>query len=89
MSVGEEMMVGKPRVRGGVSELCGLCLCRAVGCILGELLNGSPLFPGENDIDQLCCVIRILGTPSPQVWPVCRGSAVGRVGGKYPLSPNT
>ncbi|XP_057346196.1 cyclin-dependent kinase 20 isoform X3 [Manis pentadactyla] len=41
----------------------------AVGCILGELLNGSPLFPGENDIDQLCCVIRILGTPSRQVWP--------------------
>ncbi|XP_004409914.1 PREDICTED: cyclin-dependent kinase 20 isoform X2 [Odobenus rosmarus divergens] len=42
---------------------------RAVGCILGELLNGSPLFPGENDIEQLCCVLRILGTPSPQVWP--------------------
>lgn len=41
----------------------------AVGCILGELLNGSPLFPGENDIEQLCCVLRILGTPSPQVWP--------------------
>ncbi|XP_008589731.1 PREDICTED: cyclin-dependent kinase 20 isoform X3 [Galeopterus variegatus] len=45
----------------------------AVGCIMGELLNGSPLFPGENDIEQLCCVHRILGTPSPQVWPVCRG----------------
>nr|XP_044612718.1 cyclin-dependent kinase 20 isoform X5 [Equus asinus] len=41
----------------------------AVGCILGELLNGSPLFPGENDIEQLCCVLRILGTPSLQVWP--------------------
>ncbi|XP_058157430.1 cyclin-dependent kinase 20 isoform X2 [Dasypus novemcinctus] len=41
----------------------------AVGCIMGELLNGSPLFPGENDIEQLCCVLRILGTPSPQVWP--------------------
>uniref|UniRef100_A0A8B9Y614 Cyclin-dependent kinase 20 n=1 Tax=Bos mutus grunniens TaxID=30521 RepID=A0A8B9Y614_BOSMU len=41
----------------------------AVGCILGELLNGSPLFPGENDIEQLCCVLRILGTPNPQVWP--------------------
>ena len=51
----------------------GFCTCRAVGCILGELLNGSPLFPGENDIEQLCCVLRILGTPSPQVWPVCRG----------------
>ncbi|KAL2781202.1 cyclin-dependent kinase 20 isoform 1, partial [Daubentonia madagascariensis] len=42
---------------------------RAVGCIMGELLNGSPLFPGENDIEQLCCVLRILGTPSPKVWP--------------------
>ncbi|XP_049751527.1 cyclin-dependent kinase 20 isoform X3 [Elephas maximus indicus] len=41
----------------------------AVGCIMGELLNGSALFPGENDIEQLCCVLRILGTPSPQVWP--------------------
>ncbi|XP_074063036.1 cyclin-dependent kinase 20 isoform X5 [Macrotis lagotis] len=41
----------------------------AVGCILGELLNGSPLFPGENDIEQLCCVLQVLGTPSPQVWP--------------------
>ncbi|KAF7486598.1 hypothetical protein GHT09_000955 [Marmota monax] len=41
----------------------------AVGCIMGELLNRSPLFPGENDIEQLCCVLRILGTPSPQVWP--------------------
>uniref|UniRef100_A0A5F8H2V8 Cyclin-dependent kinase 20 n=1 Tax=Monodelphis domestica TaxID=13616 RepID=A0A5F8H2V8_MONDO len=41
----------------------------AVGCILGELLNGSPLFPGENDIEQLCCVLRVLGTPSPKVWP--------------------
>lgn len=51
----------------------------AVGCILGELLNGSPLFPGENDIEQLCCVLRILGTPSPQVWPVCRGPGGGSV----------
>ncbi|XP_035155006.1 cyclin-dependent kinase 20 isoform X2 [Callithrix jacchus] len=42
---------------------------RTVGCIMGELLNGSPLFPGENNIEQLCCVLHILGTPSPQVWP--------------------
>lgn len=25
---------------------------------------------GENDIDQLCCVLRVLGTPSESVWPV-------------------
>ncbi|XP_032819314.2 cyclin-dependent kinase 20 [Petromyzon marinus] len=41
----------------------------AVGCILGELLNCSPLFPGENDIEQLCCVLRVLGTPNQHVWP--------------------
>jgi cell cycle related kinase len=30
----------------------------SVGCILGELINNSPIFPGENDIDQLGIVIR-------------------------------
>ncbi|KAM8862681.1 cyclin-dependent kinase 20 isoform 2-T2 [Spinachia spinachia] len=41
----------------------------AVGCIFGELLNSSPLFPGENDIEQLCCVLRVLGTPTEDSWP--------------------
>lgn len=41
----------------------------AVGCIFGELLNNSPLFPGENDIEQLCCVLRVLGTPDETSWP--------------------
>ncbi|KAK6100237.1 Cyclin-dependent kinase 20 [Batrachochytrium dendrobatidis] len=41
----------------------------AVGCIFGELLNHSPLFPGQNDIDQLYCVIGILGTPTKEIWP--------------------
>ena len=25
---------------------------------------------GENDIDQLCCVLRVLGTPNESIWPV-------------------
>nr|CAB3229415.1 cyclin-dependent kinase 20-like [Phallusia mammillata] len=41
----------------------------AVGCIFGEMLNNSPLFPGENDIEQLCCVLRVLGTPTEESWP--------------------
>ncbi|XP_078485552.1 cyclin-dependent kinase 20-like [Ciona intestinalis] len=41
----------------------------AVGCIFGEMLNNSPLFPGENDIEQLCCVLRVLGTPNETIWP--------------------
>ncbi|CAG0880668.1 unnamed protein product [Cyprideis torosa] len=41
----------------------------AVGCIFGELLTGSPLFPGENDIDQLGVVLYVLGSPTPESWP--------------------
>jgi serine/threonine protein kinase len=43
----------------------------AVGCIFGELLNHSPLFPGQNDIDQLYCVLATLGTPTSESWKVC------------------
>ena len=41
----------------------------AVGTIFGEMLNKSPLFPGESDIEQLCCVLRALGTPDEKKWP--------------------
>ena len=41
----------------------------AVGCIFGELLNSSPLFPGESDIQQLVCVLSQLGTPDEHIWP--------------------
>jgi len=33
----------------------------AIGCIMGELADGNPLFPGENEVDQLDCIIKILG----------------------------
>lgn len=41
----------------------------SVGCIFGEMINRSPIFPGENDIDQLGIVIRALGTPNEAIWP--------------------
>ncbi len=41
----------------------------AAGCVLGEMLNGSPLFPGESDIEQMYKVFSRLGSPSPTVWP--------------------
>ncbi|EDQ92684.1 uncharacterized protein MONBRDRAFT_14035 [Monosiga brevicollis MX1] len=41
----------------------------AVGCIFAEMINSAPLFPGENDIDQLSCVLHTLGTPTPENWP--------------------
>jgi len=36
----------------------------SLGCVLSELLLGSPMFPGSSGVDQLVEVIKILGTPN-------------------------
>ena len=33
----------------------------AIGCIMGELADRNPMFPGDNEIDQLDCIIKVLG----------------------------
>ena len=38
----------------------------AVGCILGEMLLGKPLFPGSSTLDQLQKVMHVTGFPSPE-----------------------
>ena len=40
------------------------------GCILAELLTGYPLFPGEDEADQLATMMEMLGEP-PQKMLVC------------------
>ena len=37
----------------------------AIGCIMGELTDGQPLFPGESEIDQLYLIQKILGPLTP------------------------
>lgn len=34
------------------------------GCILTELFTGYPLFPGENENEQLACIMEIFGAPN-------------------------
>ncbi|KAH8856450.1 Dual specificity tyrosine-phosphorylation-regulated kinase 4, partial [Schistosoma japonicum] len=36
----------------------------SLGCILPELYTGRPLFPGENENEQLACIMEVLGVPS-------------------------
>mmetsp|Transcript_3644 Transcript_3644/g.3761 ORF Transcript_3644/g.3761 Transcript_3644/m.3761 type:complete len:444 (-) Transcript_3644:408-1739(-) len=36
------------------------------GCVLAELLTGSPLFPGSSGVDQLVEIIKVLGTPTKE-----------------------
>lgn len=35
----------------------------SLGCILAELVTGQPLLPGEDEGDQLACIIELLGMP--------------------------
>lgn len=33
----------------------------SVGCIMGELMDGQPIFPGDDTLDQLYHIMRVLG----------------------------
>ena len=34
----------------------------SLGCILAELYTGYPLFPGENEVEQLACIMEVRET---------------------------
>ncbi|VDO69767.1 unnamed protein product [Schistosoma margrebowiei] len=37
------------------------------GCLVAELINGLPLFPGEDETDQMACIMEVLGLPHPNL----------------------
>ncbi|CAH8522751.1 unnamed protein product [Heterobilharzia americana] len=37
------------------------------GCLVAELINGLPLFPGEDEADQMACIMEVLGLPHPSL----------------------
>eukprot|EP00831_Metopus_contortus_P021423 TRINITY_DN1957_c0_g1_i2.p2 TRINITY_DN1957_c0_g1~~TRINITY_DN1957_c0_g1_i2.p2 ORF type:complete len:148 (+),score=12.71 TRINITY_DN1957_c0_g1_i2:569-1012(+) len=41
----------------------------SIGCIFAEMVNRKPLFPGENEDDQLLKIFKIRGTPTLEDWP--------------------
>jgi cyclin-dependent kinase 7 len=41
----------------------------SIGCIFFELWTRAPLFPGENDLEQLARIFAVLGTPREEEWP--------------------
>lgn len=38
----------------------------SIGCILGELLGGKPMFKGKDYVDQLNLILGVLGTPDDE-----------------------
>jgi dual specificity tyrosine-phosphorylation-regulated kinase 2/3/4 len=39
----------------------------SLGCILAELYTGYPIFPGENEHEQLACIMEVLGVPDSYI----------------------
>jgi len=33
------------------------------GCIMAELYTGVPIFPGEDEVEQIACFMEVLGIP--------------------------
>lgn len=42
------------------------------GCILAELLTGYPLFPGEDEGDQIATMMEVLGMPPQKMLESCK-----------------
>jgi len=40
------------------------------GCILAELFTGVPMFPGENEGDQLACIMEVRGMPPTHILEI-------------------
>ncbi|CAH2059970.1 unnamed protein product [Thlaspi arvense] len=53
-----------PELIFGATEYTSSIDIWSAGCVLAELLLGQPLFPGENSVDQLVEIIKVLGTPT-------------------------
>lgn len=41
----------------------------SVGCILYEIMTGKPLFPSENETQQIRKIIEVCGYPDEETWP--------------------
>ena len=38
-------------------------------CVFGEMMNGGPLFPGQNDLHQISKIGSMIGSPTEENWP--------------------
>eukprot|EP00747_Dinoflagellata_sp_TGD_P165460 gnl/TRDRNA2_/TRDRNA2_186756_c0_seq1.p1 gnl/TRDRNA2_/TRDRNA2_186756_c0~~gnl/TRDRNA2_/TRDRNA2_186756_c0_seq1.p1 ORF type:complete len:313 (-),score=73.36 gnl/TRDRNA2_/TRDRNA2_186756_c0_seq1:161-1099(-) len=41
----------------------------SIGCIIGEMATGAPLFAGDSEIDTIFKIFQKLGTPDETIWP--------------------
>nr|CAG4712537.1 unnamed protein product [Naegleria fowleri] len=57
----------------------------SVGCVFYEMITFEPLFPGENELDQIHLIHKIVGTPSEEILNKFRKHASRYLtNGKFP-----
>lgn len=54
-----EILLGSTSYTKGVDQW-------SVGCIIGELLSGKPIFPGTSTMNQLDRIMEVTGRPTPE-----------------------
>lgn len=59
----------------------------ALGCVFFEILTFQPLFPGDNELDQLQKIHEIVGTPTERMLAKFRKRPIGIVFAKRPGIP--
>ncbi|CAD6206100.1 unnamed protein product [Miscanthus lutarioriparius] len=57
-----EVLLGKP-------DYDALVDTWSLGCVMAELIDGSPLFMASNEADQLDVIFNVLGAPDETTWP--------------------
>jgi cell division cycle 2-like protein len=57
-----EMLLGKPAYDALVDTW-------SLGCVMAELINGSPLFMASDGAGQLAAIFDVLGAPDETTWP--------------------
>ena len=57
----------------------------SAGCIFAEMLEGKPLFPGKDHVNQFSIITELLGTPPDDVIQTIGSENVGGSGLPLPL----
>lgn len=65
-----EILLGSQKYTKGVDMW-------SLGCILGELLLGKPIFPGTSTLNQLDRILELTGRPSPEDIEAIQSSLAG------------
>lgn len=61
----------------------------SLGCIMAELYTGYPLFPGENEVEQLACIMEVRGGSATSTGDKVHSQTLGFIRPSKGNAPHT